>query len=83
MIELSDREARQMFIMAFRYALGRKTYVVYDTVSLIIRNWGCFTEDEQRLFQREITAKIIAEKAGMDMDVRQWKQILELDINTK
>ena len=77
-LELTGIERKQVFTMAFRYALGRKTYVVFDMVRIITRNWSGFRDDEKEMFKKEIKAKIDSGGAGMQMDVEEWKKILEL-----
>jgi len=42
-LELSNIETKQIFILAFRYALGRTSYVTHDISNLIILNWENLT----------------------------------------
>lgn len=60
---------------AFRYALGRKTYVVSDTVNLILREWERLGH-LQDMICKEIQEAIDAGRSGMEMDVAQWCRIL-------
>ena len=78
-MDLSNAETKELFIMAFRYCLGRSTYVVADMVSLIDRNWNSFSRDEKYMIRREIKRAIKFDRAGMDMDVKSWQEILELE----
>ena len=78
-LELSNIETKQIFILAFRYALGRTSYVTHDISNLIILNWENFRPDERARFKKEISEAINANRAGMDIDVKSWKSIMELD----
>ena len=68
-----------ILICAFRYALGRRTYVVGTVVDEIVNNWDLLSLRSQALYQREIKEH---EKQygnlGMDMDKEQWYKILQL-----
>lgn len=70
----------EIIFMAFRYALGRMTYVVGDMVQFLIENWHTINEDYKKLIQDEIKEAIEKDRAGMQMDVEQWQRILQLDI---
>ena len=63
---------------AFRYALGRKTYVVIEVVDYMIENWGFIAPYKKEMIQREIKEAITNGSAGMDCDIKSWKRILEL-----
>ena len=78
-MDLSNVETKDIFIMAFRYCLGRSTYVVADMVSLIDRNWNNFSRDEKYRIKGEIKYAIKVGQAGMEMDVKSWQEILELE----
>ena len=78
-MDLSNVETKDIFIMAFRYCLGRSTYVVADMVSLIDRNWNNFSREEKYMIKHEIKYAIKVGQAGMDMDVKSWQEILELE----
>ena len=78
-MDLSNVETKELFIMAFRYCLGRSTYVVADMVSLIDRNWNNFSQDEKYMIKHEIKYAIKFDRAGMEIDVKSWQEILELE----
>jgi hypothetical protein len=63
---------------AFRYALGRSTYVVSDVVLAILRNWKELGEDAKQLMKKEILE--YRERnglCGMQMDDDEWQKILD------
>jgi hypothetical protein len=64
---------------AFRYALGRMTYVVQDVVSDIISNWDNIHENTKERFVKEIEEyRKQWEKCGHDCDDREWQKIIDL-----
>jgi len=67
-----------ILFLAFRYALGRRTYVVHDVTETIIRNWDNLSLKYQSLIHKEIKQAIEDENAGMDMDIERWRKILQL-----
>ena len=77
-LTLTQLETKLLFWMAFRYALGRSTYIVNDMIRLIKINWGNMRGDEQAKFKQEINQAIDRGHAGMEIDVIEWRKILEL-----
>ena len=68
-----------ILFMAFRYALGRKTYAVYEVTECIKKNWGNLSDNTKSLIKKEIKEAIKNGKAGdKNIDVPLWKSILEL-----
>jgi hypothetical protein len=68
---------------AFRYALGRKTYVVSSVVNEILKHWDEFPKGKKEIYCREIKEAIKEKRAGMDCDVKQWKRVLEREEGCK
>ena len=60
---------------AFRYALGRRTYAVYEVARAIILNAENMRAGTCRLIDREIDAAIESGHAGCSMDVTTWLQV--------
>jgi len=82
MIEIKDRGL--ILMCAFRYALGRRTYVVSSVVDELIANWKNFDPSRREQYQREIKEhKDMFGNLGMDCDESEWNRILELDIQDK
>ena len=71
---------RLMMIAAFRYGLGRMTYIVGVIVGEIIFNWADLNPSDQELIQREIREAILREQAGWDCDIAEWNKILSLPL---
>jgi hypothetical protein len=78
-MEISQQEFDLMIMGCFRYALGRMSYMVSDTVDFIISKWDYISLDRQEMIVREISHSIQNGTAGHECDVAQWKRILELN----
>jgi hypothetical protein len=68
----------EILFYAFRYALGRSTYAVDIMVIELIVIWDVAPTQFKLDVCKEITEAITLNRAGMDMDVRNWNRILEL-----
>ena len=68
------KDPRLVLICAFRYALGRSTYMPSVIVDEIKINWDILPEHDKK----QIKDDIKHDMAGMGCDVRTWEKILEL-----
>jgi hypothetical protein len=69
---------RLVLICAFRYALGRMTYVVGVVVEIIHKNWDKFDDSTKGLFSREILEhQRMFNSLGHDCDTRDWMSIVD------
>ncbi len=71
-------EDLQLLLCAFRYALGRMTYISQSVSDRIKTEWTRLPAYSRAQFKREIREAIAAKSAGMPMDVACWESILEL-----
>jgi hypothetical protein len=63
---------------AFRYALGRATYVVDYVVQSIHMAWNNLSDADKQLYVKEILEhKDKFGSIGMDMDTKQWLTIVD------
>lgn len=69
-----------ILFMAFRYALGRMTYVVSEVADTLIKKWPEISPKYQELIHQEIKKAIADKNAGMDMDVQQWLKVLKMPL---
>jgi hypothetical protein len=76
--DLMPPENSAIIFYAFRYALGRKTYVVAEVVNHIVKNWTQIHPCEREAMKNEVAFSISQHTAGMPMDVEQWERILAL-----
>jgi len=76
-------------LSAFRYALGRSTYIVQDTVIWLMENWYDIPEGTQAIIWKELKEAFEADNErrrsgikhyplGMDMDRAEWAKLLRL-----
>jgi hypothetical protein len=61
-----------VLVGAFRYALGRSTYVVDSTCNVIEAMTPDMPTGQLSLIEREIEKAIKDKAAGMQMDVDRW-----------
>ena len=72
------QDERLVLICAFRYALGRRTYVSHSLVEEILANWDELPDHDKQLFKREIEEeRRVNGKCGMEMDDQQWQRIID------
>lgn len=64
-----------VLICAFRYALGRSTYVVSSVIDEIIGNWSGLSRGAQLLIKNEIETAIRQNAAGEEADIEDWQRI--------
>ena len=77
-IDFNDVNQDIVFFAAFRYCLGRQTYVVGSMVEEMIRNWPQMPISRRQMFKKEIREAITKGWAGHDMDDVEWNKILSL-----
>lgn len=63
---------------AFRYALGRRTYVVDSVCSEIERRVADISLKTRHRFIKEIDEAITEERAGMQMDIDRWNKCRDI-----
>ena len=67
-----------VLICAFRYALGRRTYVVSSVVKAIHQEWGMLQESDKELMVREILEyKTRFGQVGDVFDEDAWMSIVD------
>lgn len=63
-----------LYIAAFRYALGRQTYIVPAIAGAIRESRNLLTDETARLMAREI---VECKDLGMECDARTWWDLAE------
>lgn len=63
-------------VCAFRYALGRRTYIVGVIAEQLIQNWKDISPNTQNLIVNEIAEAIYENRAGSEIDVQEWLQVI-------
>ena len=67
--------ADTLVFCSFRYALGRKSFVVSDVCKAIADNKGQIHRNTKMQMLDEINAAVYAGTAGMQMDVDEWLKL--------
>lgn len=63
-----------MLVSAERYALGRRTYIVYWTYEFISKNLHLLTEKDKKVMIRDIENAV---SYGDDCDKKCWMNLLD------
>ncbi len=66
-----------MMIAAFRYCLGRKTYIVSACVDWLLQYWNEIDDQTKKLILEEIEEAIEKGCAGDRCDIDCWERVLE------
>lgn len=69
-----------LLISAFRYALGRRTYIVGQTIAYLKEDWDIFSAWQQKQIQGDIKQAIEVKCAGDEWDADNWKRVLEFKV---
>jgi hypothetical protein len=77
-IDFSDVNQDILLCCAFRYALGRRTYVVGTLVDILKSNWGNIPKSRREMFKKEIREAIKYNMCGSKYDIEEWEEILKL-----
>lgn len=78
MAKVRDDVLEALLVYAFRYALGRMTYSVYDVTSAIIEHKQVLAQSTRDLIMGEIAQAVIRDEAGMDCDMALWLEVTEV-----
>ncbi len=74
---MNKHDTNTALFCAFRYALGRSTYITGEIANLLIKYKDTIEHLNKEQIKREIRCAIEYDEAGMDMDVEQWECVLE------
>lgn len=80
-MKIETDDDRLVLISAFRYALGRHSYIPSVVAGVLEQCWADLTGHDQRLIKREIAEAIERGHAGMNYDVATWRRVLALGEN--
>lgn len=76
-MELSPKESHWFCIAAFRYCLGRSTYIVSDMTNWLENNWLSLLPQTQDIIKRDIYDALRLELGGDDVSKKEWHRFLE------
>lgn len=74
-----DNETNSMIFYAFRYCLGRRSYVVGDCVAYLCKHWARIDARIQADIKRNITAAFAHDRYGSEIDRAEWAKVLDLE----
>ena len=70
-----------IILCAFRYCLGRQTYIVSQCTEYLEKNWDNIEVYVQETIQQEIESAIVSGNAGHShIDIPLWRKVLNLRI---
>ncbi len=72
---LNANDLDTLFFCSFRYALGRRTYIVHDIASLILENKERLKRQTIAKIIEEIYGSVMTGSAGMKCDVTIWQNL--------
>ena len=70
-----------MIVSSFRYALGRKTYIVSETAEWLRNNVSLISDRDKELMIKEITRAEEDDRLGWDCDKQEWLKLKEVLAN--
>lgn len=73
---VSDNDMDTMLFYAFRYALGRSTYAVNDVATLLIKHKHALSHQTKVKIEEEILSALNTDNAGMEIDKKDWLEVL-------
>jgi len=72
---MNKMELNDLMVCAFRYALGRKTYVVATIGELLIKHKDILSETSKAQMIRDINRVTKTANYGMDIDKNIWIRV--------
>ena len=75
---MNDDDMDILLLCAFRYALGRRTYIVSWIADIIIDNWSSLKPRSKKIILKEIKEAIENGEfyIGMKCDEQDWRRVL-------
>ncbi|KAB1661571.1 hypothetical protein F8O07_06615 [Pseudoclavibacter sp. CFCC 13796] len=67
-----------VLVSAVRYALGRMTYIVSDTVAVVAAQWPRLSGADRKVITADIVRAFLAGSTGMPQDSEQWAGLLKI-----
>jgi len=77
-VNIKRNDLRLLMIAAFRYSIGRRTYMLPFIAELIINNENIFNEEDWKRFIKEVDEE---ENLGDFCDVQTWNKLVSFSEN--
>ena len=74
---MNDIELNDLMVCAFRYALGRKTYISKVISELLIKHKDKLSLSSRAVILRDIKRAFDTDNYGMEMDADVWLKLQE------
>jgi hypothetical protein len=78
--EIPDRELAHILLNAFRYSLGRMSYITGTTADWLIKYWYLMPTQWRMQIHEDIIAAISRGDAGNKCDIDQWERVLGMPV---
>mgnify|MGYP001774438615 CR=1 FL=1 len=69
-----------VLIAAFRYALGRATYMPSVVAGTLLRLWPQLSQNTRSLIHKEIAEALAHDRAGHPCDIATWSTLLPFNL---
>lgn len=76
MVDISQYDFNDLAVCAFRYAMGRKTYITSYIADILIKHKNDISPQYRNVITREIELAFEANNYGMEMDKIEWERVL-------
>jgi hypothetical protein len=80
MTKIEDKELASILLCAFRYSLGRMTYITSDCAGWLKQYWHIMPHAWQKQIQDDIREAIEKDCAGHACDIEVWKAVARLPV---
>lgn len=80
-MDLSQNNFESLCVCSVRYALGRRTYVVYEISEIIKKNLNDISDESLKVILKDIEDHQNSNKLGDDSDANDWLYLKSLILN--
>lgn len=74
---MNQKDLNDILFCSFRYALGRRTYIVSEICRILIENKSELSPITRLKIIDEIHRALETNNAGMDCDEKNWREVSE------
>jgi hypothetical protein len=74
---MNNMELNDLLVCAFRYALGRRSYITYTISDLLVRHKDKLFAQSKKSILRDIKRAFDTNNYGMEMDKEVWQKLKE------
>jgi len=74
---MNNMELNDLMVCAFRYALGRRSYITYTISDLLVRHKDKLFVQSKESILKDIQRAFDTNNYGMEMDKEVWQKLKE------